>query len=70
MIIILAKCGKESIFWQDNALFAKKAKNKSTLKKIKLRVPKGDQGPDHVQVFWKHKCFGNISQLETRPLNG
>ena len=23
---------------------------------------------DHVQVFWKHKCFGNISQLETRPL--
>ena len=27
-------------------------------------------GPDHVQVFWKHKCFGNISQLETRPLIG
>ena len=26
-------------------------------------------GPDHVQVFWKHtKCFGNISQLETRRL--
>ena len=22
-------------------------------------------GPDHVQVFWKHKCFGNISVLET-----
>ena len=20
------------------------------------------QGPDHVQVFWKHKCFGIISQ--------
>ena len=27
-------------------------------------------GTDHVQVFWKHKCFGNISQLETRPLIG
>ena len=27
-------------------------------------------GPDHVQVFCKHKCFGNISQLETRPLIG
>ena len=27
-------------------------------------------GPDHVQVSWKHKCFGNISQLETRPLIG
>ena len=27
-------------------------------------------GPDHVQMFWKHKCFGNISQLETRPLIG
>ena len=27
-------------------------------------------GPDHVQVFWKHKCFGNISQLENRPLIG
>ena len=28
-------------------------------------------GPDHVQVFWKNsKCFGNISQLETRPLIG
>ena len=27
-------------------------------------------GPDHVQVFWKQKCFGNISQLETRPLIG
>ena len=26
-----------------------------------------DIGPDHVQVFWKHKCFGNISQLESRP---
>ena len=25
-------------------------------------------GPDHVQVFWKHKCFGKISQLETRPM--
>ena len=25
---------------------------------------------DHVQVFWKHKCFGNISQLETRTLIG
>ena len=25
-------------------------------------------GPDHVQVFWKHKCFGNKGQLETRPL--
>ena len=25
-------------------------------------------GPDHLQVFWKHKVFGNISQLETRPL--
>ena len=24
----------------------------------------------HVQVFWKHKCFGNIGQLETRPLIG
>ena len=21
-------------------------------------------------MFWKHKCFGNISQLETRPLIG
>ena len=29
-----------------------------------------DLGPDHVLVFWKHKCFGNISQLETRPLIG
>ena len=27
-------------------------------------------GPDHVQVFWKHKCFENISQLENRPLIG
>ena len=27
-------------------------------------------GSDHVQVFWKHKRFGNISQLETRPLIG
>ena len=27
-------------------------------------------GPDHVQVFWKHKSIGNISQLETRPLIG
>ena len=24
-----------------------------------------DLGPDHVQVFWKHKYFGNISKLET-----
>ena len=31
---------------------------------------KQDLGPDHVQVFWKHKCFGDISQLETRPLIG
>ena len=23
-----------------------------------------------MQVFWKHKCFGNISQLVTRPLIG
>ena len=23
-----------------------------------------------MQVFWKHKSFGNISQLETRPLIG
>ena len=30
----------------------------------------GVLGPDHVQVFWKHKGFGNISQLETRPLIG
>ena len=29
-----------------------------------------DLGPDHVQVFWKHKCFGIISQLKTRPLIG
>ena len=28
------------------------------------------EGPDHVQVFWKHKYFGNISQLETMPLLG
>ena len=28
----------------------------------------GHLGPDHVQVFRKCKCFGNISQLETRPL--
>ena len=27
-------------------------------------------GLDHVQVFWKHKCFRNISQLESRPLIG
>ena len=27
-------------------------------------------GPDHVQVNWKHKSIGNISQLETRPLIG
>ena len=27
-------------------------------------------GPDHVQVFWKHKSIGNISQLETRPMIG
>ena len=27
-------------------------------------------GPDHVQVFWTHKCFGNISLLETRPQFG
>ena len=27
-------------------------------------------GPDHVQVFWKHKSIGNIRQLETRPLIG
>ena len=29
-----------------------------------------DLGPDHVQVNWKHKSIGNISQLETRPLIG
>ena len=29
-----------------------------------------DLGPDHVQVFWKQKCFGNISQLETTPMIG
>ena len=29
-----------------------------------------NQGPDHVQVNWKHKSIGNISQLETRPLIG
>ena len=23
-----------------------------------------------MQVFWKYKCFGNISQLETRPMIG
>ena len=23
-------------------------------------------GPDHVQVNWKHKSIGNITQLETR----
>ena len=35
---------------------------------LKLYASKGQ---DHVQVFWKHsKCFGNISQLETRPLIG
>ena len=33
-------------------------------------ITKTDLEPDHVQVFWKHKCFGNISQLETRPLIG
>ena len=27
-------------------------------------------GPDHVQVYWKHKCFGNISLLETGPFIG
>ena len=27
-------------------------------------------GPDHVQVYWKHKYFGNTSQLESRPLIG
>ena len=27
-------------------------------------------GPDHVQVFWKHKSIGNISQLATWPLIG
>ena len=27
-------------------------------------------GQDHVQVFWKRMCFGNISQLETKPLIG
>ena len=27
-------------------------------------------GLDHVQVNWKHKSIGNISQLETRPLIG
>ena len=27
-------------------------------------------GPDHVQVNWKHKSIGKISQLETRPLIG
>ena len=29
-----------------------------------------DYGPEHMQVFWKHKSIGNISQLETRPLIG
>ena len=27
-------------------------------------------GQDHVQVFWKRKSIGNVSQLETRPLIG
>ena len=31
---------------------------------------RADLGPDHVQVFWKHKSIGNISQLETSPLIG
>ena len=29
-----------------------------------------NQGPDHVQVYWKYKSIENISQLETRPLIG
>ena len=33
-------------------------------------LEQSDLGPDHVQVFWKHKCFGNISQLEIRSLIG
>ena len=34
----------------------------------KLGRQQVDLGPDHVQVFWKCKCFGNISQLGTRPM--
>ena len=37
---------------------------------FKKVVPLVLMGPDHVQVFRKHKSFGNISQLETRPLIG
>ena len=34
-------------------------------KKLPLFISMMHLGPDHVQVFWKQKCFGNISQLET-----
>ena len=35
---------------------------------VLVRDEKTIIGRDHVQVNWKHKSIGNISQLETRPL--
>ena len=50
--------------WQKTRSFlAKKNHMHSLAKKLVVLY-----GPDHVQVFWKHKSIGNISQLETRPL--
>ena len=47
------------------AIISQMAANKRARQKRGKRL-----GPDHVQVFWKHKCFENISQLQTRPLIG
>ena len=47
--------------------FAKKTTTRANSCTRELQLKVNYYGPDHVQVFWKHMCFENISQLETRP---
>ena len=54
-------------------LFSKRRRSTSSNKQIdrsSANIPPTIQGMDHVQVNWKHKSIGNISQLNTRPLIG